>query len=227
MNLEGKVISFLGDSNTAGRNVADIENNRFDNVILKRCKLKRVNNYGISGTRIAYQRVPSPKARHDGDFCIRAWDLDPESDIIVVMGGSNDYGTGDAPLGNPGDSTRATFCGAVEYLCKLLKDLYPDATVVFLTPPHCKDDGVPSRNPLKENCPESHVLSDYVDMILEIVPKYGFPVFDLYRKLGIDFNNPEQCRKYSFDGLHFNDAGNIVLANAIIEFLEKLDALLH
>ena len=222
MKLEGKVISFLGDSNTAGRNVVDKENNRFDNVILKKCNLKRANNYGISGTRIAHQRVPSPKARHDGNFCIRAWDMDPESDIIIVMGGSNDYGSGDAPLGNPGDSTRETFCGSVEYLCGLLKENYPNATVVFLTPPHCKGDGFPSTDPLKMNCPEVHVLVDYVDMILKIVPKYGFYVFDLFRNLGIDFNNPEQCKELSFDGLHFNDMGNRMLADSIIEFLKNL-----
>lgn len=222
MKLEGKVISFLGDSNTAGRNVVDKENNRFDNVIFNKCNLKRANNYGISGTRIAHQRVPSPKARHDGNFCVRAWDMDPESDIIIVIGGSNDYGTGDAPLGNPGDSTRDTFCGSVEYLCSLLKENYPNAKVVFFTPPHSKGDYLPSPNPLKKNCPEVHVLVDYVDMILKIVPKYGFPVFDLYRDLGIDFNNSEQCENLSFDGLHFNDAGNRMLADCIIKYLESL-----
>ena len=222
MELEGKIISFLGDSNTAGRNVVDKENNRFDNVILKKCKLKRANNYGISGTRIAHQRVPSPKARHDGSFCTRAWDMDPESDIIVVFGGSNDYGTGDAPLGKPGDTTRATFCGAVEHLCSLLKELYPKAVVVFLTPPHSKDDNLPSPSPLKDNCPEKHILVEYVDMILKIVPKYGFPVFDMFRNLGIDFNNSDDYEKYSFDGLHFNDAGNRAIADKIIEFLSSL-----
>lgn len=222
MTLEGKIISFLGDSNTAGRNVIDKENNRFDNVITKKCSLKRANNYGISGTRIAHQRIPSPKARHDGNFCVRAWDMDPESDIIVVMGGSNDYGSGDAPLGNPGDSTRETFSGSVEYLCKLLKENYPNATIVFLTPPHCAGDGFPSTDSLKSNCPEQHTLVDYVDMILKIVPKHGIPVFDMYRNLGIDFNNADHCKKYSIDGLHFNDAGNHVIADAIIKFLSEL-----
>ena len=222
MNLEGKVISFLGDSNTAGRNVADKENNRFDNVIFKKCKLKRVNNYGISGTRIAHQTFPSPKARHDGSFCTRAWDMDPQSDIIVVMGGSNDYGHGDAPLGKPGDTTRATFCGAVEHLCALLKELYPNALVVFLTPPHAKGDALPSTDPLKAHCPEKRILVEYVDMILKIVPKYGFPVFDMFRNLGIDFNNPDDYEKYSIDGLHFNDVGNHAIADAIIKFLESL-----
>lgn len=222
MELEGKIISFLGDSNTAGRNVVDKENNRFDNVIFHKCKLKRVNNYGISGTRIAHQRVPSPKARHDGSFCTRAWDMDLQSDIIVVMGGTNDYGHGDAPLGRPGDKTRATFCGAVEHLCGLLKELYPDAVVLFLTPPHSKGDGFPSSDPRKGSKAKRHILEDYVDMILRIVPKYGFAVFDMFRNLGIDFNNPDDYEKYSFDGLHFNDLGNRMLADKIIEVLKSL-----
>lgn len=222
MKLEGKVISFLGDSNTFGKRLSNKGEDRFDNIVKGLCGLKRVNNYGISGTRIAFQRNPSPKALHDEDFCMRAWQLDPESDVIVVMGGSNDYYTGDAPLGEIGDETRSTFSGAVEYLCRLLDDLYPNAVKVFLTPPHCKGDYLPSTSPLKANCPEKRTLVEYVDRVIEIVKAHGFPVFDVYRNLGIDLSDPIQAELYSFDGMHFNEKANRILGSRLADFLKAI-----
>ena len=61
-----------------------------------------------------------------------------------------------------------------------------------------------------------------VDNILKIAPKYGFPVFDMFRNLGIDFNNPSDYERFSIDGLHFNDEGNIRIADTIIKYLESL-----
>ena len=54
-------------------------------------ELKKVNNYGIGGTRIAHQNVPSEKPRYDLCFCGRAYNMERNADIIVVYGGVNDY----------------------------------------------------------------------------------------------------------------------------------------
>ena len=134
MKLKGKIVDFLGDSITEGVGVADVENNRYDNMLKKLCDLKAVYNYGIGGTRLAHQRVPSEKPRYDLCFCGRAYDLNRDADIIVVYGGVNDYLRGDAPFGQVGDKTPATFCGSVRFLMEFLKAEYPGKTVVFLTP---------------------------------------------------------------------------------------------
>ena len=142
MDLKGKTINFLGDSITEGCGVSDVEANRYDNVIKRKSQLKKVNNYGIGGTRIAYQRHPSQKARYDQDFCARSFDMDKSADIIIVYGGINDYLHGDAPIGMFGDKGRETFCGSVYYLMDTICKLYPNAIHVFFTPAHCFcDDG--------------------------------------------------------------------------------------
>lgn len=102
MELKGKIIDFLGDSITEGVGVRDIENNRYDNILKRKYGLKAVYNYGIGGTRYAHQSKPSLKPRHDLCFCGRAFNLNPDADIIVVYGGVNDYIHGDAPIGNWG-----------------------------------------------------------------------------------------------------------------------------
>ena len=65
MELKGKTINFLGDSITEGAGVSDIQNNRYDNRLKAMLELKKLNNYGIGGTRIAHQSVPSEEPRYD------------------------------------------------------------------------------------------------------------------------------------------------------------------
>ena len=224
MELKGKIIDFLGDSITEGSGVSDIANCRYDNRIHERFGLAAHYNYGIGGTRIAHQMVPSEKPRYDLCFCGRAYNLDPSADVIVVYGGVNDYIHGDAYFGKMEDTTPATFCGAVYFLMKLLKELYPDKTVVFMTPAHMHfrgdTDKLPSPRAVKK--PDAQPLQAYVDVIKARGEELGIPVLDLFEKLPIDPNNEADRAKYTVDGLHFNDDGHAILAKVLGDFLEAL-----
>lgn len=224
MELKGKIIDFLGDSITEGVGVTDRANNRYDNVLKKNCGLAATYNYGIGGTRLAYQRTPSAKARWDMFFCGRAYDLNKDADIIVVYGGVNDYIHGDAPIGQMGDTTPATFCGAVYFLMNLLRTEYPGKTVVFMTPARLCYDGNNGEKPsARENkAPDALPLLGYIEIIEKTAKQFDIPVLNLYEKLGIDPNNPADKEKYTIDGLHFNDAGHAVIAARLQAFLEAL-----
>ena len=219
MDLKGKKIAFLGDSITEGHGVADLSD-RYDNRLGRMCGLGRVSNHGIGGTRIAYQRCPSESPKWDLYFCGRAMRLEPDSDIIVVFGGTNDYGHGDAPFGEPGDRTPATFRGAVYWLMEALRTLYPDAVKVFLLPARRVGDTLPSREPGKPA--GMPVLAEYNAVIRGTAEGFGYPVLDLYNELGIDPNDGAQRKKYAPDGLHFNGEGHGVIARKLKEFLEAL-----
>ena len=224
MNLEGKIIDFLGDSITEGVGVTDIPNCRYDNVMKRKCNLKATYNYGIGGTRLAHQSVPSEKPRHDLCFCGRASDLNKDADIIVVYGGVNDYLHGDAPIGTMDDTTPATFCGAVDWLMSFLKERYPGKLIVFMTPAHCFYRNVSDKVPAVRETKRSDALPliEYVKIIEARAKKHNIPVLNLYEKLGIDPNIEEHWHKYTVDGLHFNDAGQAFIAEGLIEFLEAL-----
>ena len=224
MELKGKKIAFLGDSITEGVGVNDIANCRYDNVLKRELELKEVYNYGISGTRLSHQSVPSEKPRFDLCFCGRAYNITQDADIIVVYGGVNDYIHGDAPIGSPEDRTPATFWGAVYFLMNLLKTQYKDKTVVFMTPARAHvggtPDTLPSPNPNKKS--DAMPLVNYVEIIKERAHQFDIPVLDLYHELGIDPNNADERLKYTADGLHFNDAGQAVLAKRLGDFLKAL-----
>lgn len=219
MELKNKIISFLGDSITEGVGVENIEENRYDNVIKNKLNLKATYNYGISGTKIAHQTEPRALPREDLCFCGRAYDMCPDSDVIIVFGGTNDYGVGDACFGDMNDSTPKTYCGAVEFLMKTLKELYPKSKIVFLTPARRKGDEFLSTEVIKTM--DSKPLKYYGDVIKEKAQKYNISVIDTYNELKINPNIEKDRVKYAPDGLHFNDEGQKKLAELIISHLKN------
>ena len=223
MELKGKIIDFLGDSITEGVGVTD-QNNRYDNVIHRRFELAAHYNYGIGGTRLAHQSVPSEIPRYDLCFCGRAYMLDKSADLIVVYGGVNDYIHGDAYFGTMDDRTPTTFCGAVYFLMNLLKTNYEGKKIVFMTPAHMHFKGISDKclsgRPMKK--PDAQPLSAYVEVIKARGEEFGIPVLDLFEKFPIDPNNESDREKYTVDGLHFNDDGQGILAKTLGDFLETL-----
>ena len=221
MELKGKKIAFLGDSITEGVGVDDIENCRYDNRLKKMLGLEATYNHGIRGTRLAHQSVPSECPRHDLCFCGRAYDIEKDADVIIVYGGVNDYIHGDAHFGTMKDDTPATFCGAVDFLMRLLKEKYPNAVILFLTPAHMQYNNLFDTKPLNSKS-DDHSLYDYCKVIIEKGKQYNVNVIDLYNTLGIDPNRAEDKVKYTADGLHFNNEGQGVLAQCAADFLCKI-----
>ena len=129
MEIKNKKINFLGDSITEGIGVSS-EEFKYVNVFERKFDPALVRNYGISGTRFARQHTPTISSpRFDLDFCSRVGQMDDDADIIVVFGGTNDFGHGDAPMGTPNDRTPDTFWGACHTLMSSIIEKYPLATV--------------------------------------------------------------------------------------------------
>ena len=95
-----------------------------------------VRGYGIGGTRIAPRLMPErPGEEGFGQyFGTRVEKMDPDADVIVVFGGTNDFGHGDVPLGTIADRDNTTFYGALHVLYRQLWEKYPTATIVVMTP---------------------------------------------------------------------------------------------
>ena len=212
MNLQGLKINFLGDSITEGHGCSSVEK-QFTSLIaaqygaVTRC-------YGIGGTRLAKQTKPSDNPRHDLDFPSRVAEMDPDADLIVVFGGTNDFGHGDAPFGEFSDRTADTFCGALHVLYTALLEKYPDKQIMVMTPLHRSSENIPNMH--------GKVLAEYVDMIRKAAEYYSLPLLDLWAVSGIQPAVPVMKEKYMPDGLHPNDAGHVLLTNKIAKFIENL-----
>ena len=220
MKTTGKIINVLGDSITEGANATRFEC-AYHQILQKICGFSRVNVYGVGGTRIAKQTVPSENQVYDRDFCSRADDMDRTADIVMVFGGTNDYGHGDAPLGDVNDRLNDTFCGCCYHLFKNLRDFYPKSDIIVVLPLRRLDD----ENPYGEQGKKSiamGTLSDYAERIRQIAVKFAFPVCDLRAEEQLNPNVKVSAERYFTDGLHPNDAGHALLAEKIANFLAEI-----
>ena len=210
MELKGLTINFLGDSITEGCGTTGGDK-VFHCIIKEKCGLKHAYNYGVSGTRIARQVVPSMTTRYDYTFELRSDIMNKNADAVVVFGGTNDFGHGDAPFGDIESEDIYTFCGAVNSLINKLKRDFPNGKIIFMTPLHRITEMTPSE-------PDGKILEDYVEAIRTICKKHSIPVIDLFAI------NPLDCEDKTLvpDGLHPNDAGHSVMAEVIAEKLLEL-----
>lgn len=218
MNLKNKSINFLGDSITFGVGTSD-EAHCFASLLQQQYHLKAARNFGVSGTRYAKQRRASNDPECDRDFCSRVCEMDADADVVIVFGGTNDFGHGDAPLGSCSDRTPDTFHGACHTLYTALLERYPKSTIVVLTPLHRIEENSPfgDGQKLQPGSP----LSTYVDIIRSTAAYYDLSVLDLFENHDLDPNVPLIQERCLPDGLHPNDAGHRILANIIGEFLEN------
>ena len=218
MDLTGKKILFLGDSITEGCGASDVSK-CFVSLIAEREKATCVN-YGIGGTRVAKQATPSVEARWDQDFISRVAEMDTDADAIVVFGGTNDFGHGDAPIGSFEDRTAYTFYGALHTLYISLIEKYPGTPIVVLTPLHRLNEDNLRGDGFKEH--PTLPLKGYVDIIRQVAEYYSLPTLDLYATSGLQPKVPVIQEKFMPDGLHPCDAGYDILTNKITQFLKQL-----
>ncbi|MBQ2956406.1 MAG: SGNH/GDSL hydrolase family protein [Clostridia bacterium] len=211
MDLRGKKINFLGDSITEGVGTACAEE-IYLNRIKKTEQLAEARNYGISGTRLAVQNGPEDWGPA---YSVRYTEMDDDADIVVVFGGTNDFGHGNAPIGEFSDRVNTTYYGACHVLMQGLIEKYPAALIVFMTPLHRLSEDEPSMGnglPLKR----------YVEIIREVAEYYAIPVLDLYSVSGIQPRVGVIQQKYCPDGLHPNGEGHKLIAARLTGFLKSL-----
>ena len=208
MVLKGKMAAFLGDSITEGVGASSPE--RCFVSVFARNEGVIARNYGIGATRIARQQ--NKAASNDfQDFVSRTESIADDADIVVVFGGTNDYGHGDAPFGSMDDLTADTFCGACNVLFGRLNERFPHAVKAAFTPLDRADTPPKGKRPLQE----------YAAAVKASALRHGWQVLDLY----------EMCRDDPLvrgvyenldDGLHPNDRGHALLAEAAAAFLKSL-----
>ena len=220
MELKGKKINFIGDSITEGARVENPEN-IYTNLLKKSLGLLEARNYGVGGSRIA--RIKKPEGiPSDEDFVMRVQRMDPDFDVVVIFGGTNDFGHGNIPLGKMGDDDVYTFYGALKTLCLYLIKTYPEKPIVFVTPLHRLNEELDYNKRLEEKNPNARPLSDFVNAIREVCELFSIPVLDMFKEGGMPARVWAWCENHMPDGLHPNDNGQKIIAHKLQKFLENL-----
>ncbi len=219
MDIRGLKINFLGDSITECVGVSH-PSKLFHALLAEEYGIV-ARNYGVCGSRIARQQhCANPNDRMEQYFALRVDEMDPDADVIVVFGGTNDFGHGDAPFGSPEDTTADSFWGACNLLFTKLIEKYPLATIVVMTPLHRTNE----LNPKGDGHKPYNVgtLSTYVDILKQSAASYSIPVLDLFATSGMQPRIEAHKQAYIPDGLHANDAGHVIIARRLANFLNSL-----
>lgn len=216
MELKGKKIAFLGDSITEGYGASCVENTYWN--LLGRETGAEVYGYGIGGTTIAKRRFPLPEPNPNKYFGSRVEAMIPDADIVVIFGGTNDFGGSDPALGSITDRGEDTFYGAYHCLIQKLIARYPNAKLVIATPLHRLTEDDDTYN--EQAGRRGGTLGRYVQAIREIGEFYGLAVADLYRSCPLQPRMPGHGQRYMPDGVHPNDAGHILIAQAFMRWFK-------
>ena len=208
------VINFLGDSITQGAG-ADCEADMYVNVVgaTLGCEVK---NYGVGGTRIARQTVPSAEPCYDQDFLLRSEEMG-DADFVFVFGGTNDFGHGDAEFGELDSTDLYTFCGAANTLLKNLIARYGKEKLCVILPLHRVDEDNIYGDGSKKK--PSKLLQDYVAALRAIAGKYGLDMMEFDKEFPYSQIAPGQG--LTTDGLHPNSYGHKIIAEKICEYIRS------
>lgn len=196
-SLTGDIkINVLGDSIAYGDKLQDISW-AFPNMLGNACGAAKVNNYGWCGSAIA--------GIHPDKFIDRYTAMDRDANLILVFGGTNDYGgyrAKGSSIGKIGDISPECFYGSLNLMMCGLKQMYPNGEIVFLTP--LKRVGYLRRNQ------NGYCLNQYVTGINEMANFYGIRVLDLFNEPELDFASKKNL--YLVDGLHPNEMGQALIS---------------
>lgn len=130
---------------------------------------------------------------------------------IIICHGLNDYLNG-SRISDPNDSyNEETFAGALRTSIENLKKAAPDADIICIGPTYNKVLGD------SDSFSTGHgVLPDYIAAEEEICLEYGVKFAALNGVI-----NKDNVDDYLYDGMHVNDEGAKLLADLMLEMMNK------
>ena len=206
-------IACLGDSITQAVNLDTLDHYQelaWPHVLKEALGAEKVVNLGIGGSSIG---------RYWADaFVDRYTEIPEDTDLIFVMGGTNDgFCASFVEFGNSEERAPRTFWGDLDELMDGLKEDYPEAEVIFLTPiPNSLHDYLKAER--KYLMPQE----EFSEVIITLAEEHGMEVFDLYNSNILDGHDKDNILHLMPDGVHPNEEGYRILGEHVAAELIRL-----
>lgn len=211
-----KKIACLGDSITEGVNAGGWQWHRY---IDSWCKSNGINsivmNLGIGGTSVCTSSYVTDRLK---PFVNRLDTIPADADIVVIFGGTNDWGN-NATLGSIIDTGTSSFYGAYKYILEWLAVNRPNAKVMTMTPlkRYFRGGGTTWVNAQTTPNNKGNLLQDYVRAVKEVSDLYAVPCVDLHNDSGLNPVLEIVRTKFMGDGLHPTAEGNKKMYPVILD----------
>lgn len=206
IDFSGMKIACLGDSITEAANLTKLEGYEqmtYPYHLSQLLGAREVVNLGIGGSSIGRY--------WDNAFVDRYREIPQDTDLIIVMGGTNDgFCASQKELGSLTERSERTFAGDLNELIKGLKEDYPEADIVLVSPlPNVLHDMLRRER--------AYLLSQavFADMMQQLATEYGVHYIDLYHSNLLDTHDAAIIHNFMPDGVHGNEAGYRILAEHI------------
>jgi lysophospholipase L1-like esterase len=177
----------------------------------------KYNNYGIGGSTIAV--IPDNNTTNPMCTDERINALNINSDIILIMGGINDWAQ-NVPLGQIGSTDITTFYGALEIMIRKLSVKFQPKKLIFMTPMFAK---LPNRYNFNDKVGIKNnlglIVTDYAIVIIQLCKIYNIQYIDTNSQLKWNSSN---ILTYTNDGIHPNQRGGDEIANIVINYLVNI-----
>ena len=208
-----KKMSALGDSITAGYSQDETVTNTYQKLI---CDVLGIpyQNLGYSSTPICPNSDYSG-GQNDHAFVYRYSQIDANSDLILVCGGTNDF-RHNVPIGTASDTAsdyESTFYGAVVYLINNIMLRCPYARLVFISPFHQINDT--SANSA------GFTIEDYLTALKDKFRQYGVQYIDAFAESGVSLRS-DFITKCMPDSLHPNSKGHEIIFKNLFRYFSMI-----
>lgn len=210
IDFSNMTLTCIGDSLThpseGGANALDP---MYPEIVKNILGLGDFTNCGLSGSTVA-NNSSSPSTPMSDDTRMASY---PNSDIIIIGGGYNDYGNS-VPLGSLSTNDETTFYGGYKKLMNYLITNNPASTIIIMITPMANSTPTSPKN-------EAGLTKlDYINAIKDLARYFSVPLLDMNQlgSLG-QFNK----NTWTNDGLHFKqEYVNKIYAPRIAKFIKDL-----
>jgi len=132
---------------------------------------------------------------------------------FVISYGLNDYYSG-LPVKNEEDPYDIyTYYGAIHTAVRKLKDAYPDAVIMLMSPNYTSYFG----GGMEPQSSVGGLMPDYVAATVSISESEDLPLYNSYTELGINIDN---FTEYLLDGTHPNESTRYTMACGLTKLMQ-------
>ncbi len=167
-----------------------------------------INLHNSEQTKVIYNQLTAAESGSPDYIIFNGLTNDEKSDPTAENGLK--WAKGEISDGFDGPFDTTTFCGSFETILKLMKEKYPDAKIIYVTP---------HKNAQRH----AEGMRELVDAAIQICEKWNVTVADVYNDSGLDLSDEAMKELYGADIVHLNKLGyNTFYAPLITEKMLEL-----